>query len=257
MTDTHIPRIELLTIPGLPLVQPGDDLPGLLLTAARQAGMTFHDTDVLVVAQKIVSKAEGRLVYLPNVIPSARARELAAVTGKDARLVELILSEAYEVLRARPGLLVVEHRLGFVCANAGIDQSNVRGSDEWALLLPQDPDASARRLRAALHAVTGAQPAVIICDSHGRAWRFGTVGVAIGVAGLYPLADLRGQPDLAGRILQYTEVGIADELAAAAGLMMGQAGEGTPVVLIRGAVWPRGDGRLSEILRPRANDAFR
>jgi len=238
-------------------VQPGDDLPGLLLTAARQAGIVFHDTDVIAVAQKIVSKAERRLVYLPNVLPSARACELAAVTGKDARLVELILSEAYEVLRARPGLLVVEHRLGFVCANAGVDQSNVRGSDEWALLLPEDPDASARRLRAAIHAATGAQPAVIICDSHGRAWRFGTVGIAIGVAGLHPLADLRGQPDLAGRVLQHTEVGVADELAAAAGLMMGQAGEGTPVVLVRGAVWPRGDGRLAEILRPRANDAFR
>ncbi|MER2600238.1 MAG: coenzyme F420-0:L-glutamate ligase [Caldilineales bacterium] len=257
MTDTHIHRIELLAIPGLPLVQPGDDLPGLLLTAARQAGIVFHDTDVIAVAQKIVSKAERRLVYLPNVLPSARACELAAVTGKDARLVELILSEAYEVLRARPGLLVVEHRLGFVCANAGVDQSNVRGSDEWALLLPEDPDASARRLRAAIHAATGAQPAVIICDSHGRAWRFGTVGIAIGVAGLHPLADLRGQPDLAGRVLQHTEVGVADELAAAAGLMMGQAGEGTPVVLVRGAVWPRGDGRLAEILRPRANDAFR
>lgn len=249
--------IELLAIPGLPLVQPGDDLPGLLLAAIRQAGIVLHDTDVVAVAQKIVSKAEGRLVYLPNVIAGARARELAAITGKDARLVEMILSESNEVLRARPGLLVVEHRLGFVCANAGVDQSNVRGSDDWALLLPTDPDASARRLRDALHSATGAQPAVIICDSHGRAWRFGTVGVAIGVAGLQPLADLRGQPDLTGRTLQHTDVGVADELAAAAGLVMGQAGEGTPLVLIRGAAWPRGEGHLTDILRPRANDVFR
>ena len=249
--------LELFALSGLPLVQSGDDLPGLLWAALQQAGLVLRSDDVLAVAQKIVSKAEGRLVYLPDVIPSARAHELAAVTGKDPRLVELILSESAEVLRARPGLLIVEHRLGFVCANAGVDQSNVCGSDEWALLLPADPDASARRLRAALHAATGAQPALIICDSHGRAWRFGTVGVAIGVAGLHPLADLRGRPDLTGRALQHTEVGVADELAAAAGLAMGQADEGAPAALIRGARYPRGDGRLAEILRPRANDVFR
>lgn len=257
LTKPRVPGIELIAIPGLPLVQPGDDLPGLLLAAAQRAGIAFRDGDVLAVAQKIVSKAEGRLVYLPTVIPAARARELAALTGKDPRLVELILSESNEVLRARPGLLIVEHRLGFVCANAGVDQSNVRGSDDWALLLPEDSDASARRLRAAITAAAGVQPAVIICDSHGRAWRFGTVGVAIGVAGLHPLADLRGRPDLAGRVLQHTEVGVADELAAAAGLVMGQAGEGAPAALIRGAQYPRGDGRLAEILRPRENDVFR
>jgi len=238
-------------------VQPGDDLPGLLLAAAQRADVIFQADDVLVVAQKIVSKAEGRLVYLPDVTPSPRADELATITRKDPRLVELILRESDDVLRARPGLLVVEHRLGFVCANAGVDQSNVRGSDEWALLLPADPDASARRLRAAIAAATGVRPAVIIGDSHGRAWRFGTVGVAIGVAGLHPLADLRGQPDLTGRVLQHTEVGVADELAAAAGLLMGQAGEGTPAVLVRGAHYPHGDGRLAEILRPRENDVFR
>lgn len=197
------------------------------------------------------------MVHLPEVQPSARALELAARTGKDPRLVELILGESTEVLRARPGLLVVEHRLGFVCANAGVDQSNVAGSDEWALLLPADPDASARRLREAIGESSGAEVAVIVSDSHGRAWRFGTVGVAIGVAGLHPLSDLRGQPDLTGRPLQITEVGTADELAAAAGLLMGQAGEQRPAVLVRGATFKAGEGRLGEILRPKGQDLFR
>ena len=251
------PRIELLAIPHIPLIRPGDDLPGLVLAAAAAAGIDWRDRDVLVVAQKIVSKAEGRLVYLPHVMPSAHALELSAATGKDPRLVEVILGESAQVLRVRPGLLVVEHRLGFVCANAGVDQSNVAGSDDWALLLPADPDASAQRLRAAIQAASGAEVAAIVSDSHGRAWRFGTVGVAIGVAGLHPLSDLRGQPDLAGRPLQITEVGTADEIAAAAGLAMGQAGEGVPVVLVRGAQFRAGEGRLSEILRPPQGDLFR
>ena len=250
-------RIELLSIPGIPLVQPGDDLPGILFAAVRRAGLHFQDRDVLVVAQKVVSKAEGRLVYLPDVVPSPRALELARQTHKDPRLVEVVLGESAEVLRVRPGLLVVEHRLGFVCANAGVDQSNVAGSDDWALLLPEDPDASARRLREAVHLATAKDIAVIVADSHGRAWRFGTVGVAIGVAGLRPVTDLRGQPDLTGRPLQITEVGTADEIAAAASLLMGQAAEGTPVVLVRGAVYVPGDGRLGEILRPPAGDLFR
>jgi len=250
-------RIELLSIPGIPLVQPGDDLPGILCAAVRRAGLHFQDRDVLVVAQKVVSKAEGRLVYLPDVVPSPRALELARQTHKDPRLVEVVLGETAEVLRVRPGLLVVEHRLGFVCANAGVDQSNVAGSDDWALLLPEDPDASARRLREAVRLATAKDIAVIVADSHGRAWRFGTVGVAIGVAGLKPVTDLRGQPDLTGRPLQITEVGTADEIAAAASLLMGQAAEGTPAVLVRGAVYVPGAGRLSEILRPPAGDLFR
>ena len=250
-------RIELLSIPGIPLVQPGDDLPGILFAAVRRAGLHFQDRDVLVVAQKVVSKAEGRLVYLPDVVPSPRALELARQTHKDPRLVEVVLGETAEVLRVRPGLLVVEHRLGFVCANAGVDQSNVAGSDDWALLLPEDPDASARRLREAVRLATAKDIAAIIADSHGRAWRFGTVGVAIGVAGLKPVTDLRGQPDLTGRPLQITEVGTADEIAAAASLLMGQAAEGTPAVLVRGAFYVPGDGRLNEILRPPAGDLFR
>lgn len=257
MNAPAVPRVELLAIPRIPLLQPGDDLPGVVLAAAAAAGIGFRDRDVLVLAQKIVSKAEGRIVHLPDATPSARALELAVLTGKDPRLIEVILGESAEVLRVRPGLLVVEHRLGFVCANAGVDQSNVAGSDEWALLLPADPDASARRMRDAIRDAAGADVAVIISDSHGRAWRFGTVGVAIGVAGLHPLTDLRGQPDLTGRPLQITEVGTADELAAAAGLLMGQAGEGTPAVLVRGATFKAGDGRLQEILRPRQGDLFR
>ena len=257
MAELRSARIELLALPGLPLVQPGDDLPALLLHGVDAASLHLQDGDVLVVAQKIVSKAEGRLVYLPDVTPSPSARELAVQTGKDARLIEVILSESTEVLRVRPGLLVVEHRLGFVCANAGVDQSNVKGNDDWALLLPADPDASARRIRDALRAASDAQMAVIICDSHGRAWRFGTVGVAIGIAGIEPVSNLRGDPDLLGRTLQTTEVGTADELAAAASLLMGQADEGQPAVLIRGARYVAGEGPLSTMLRPRENDLFR
>ncbi|MEZ4768968.1 MAG: coenzyme F420-0:L-glutamate ligase [Caldilineales bacterium] len=257
------PRIELTAIPGVPMIQPGDDLPGILLHAAHAAGLTFQTGDVLVVAQKVVSKAEGRLVDLQTVIPSPRAVELAEASRKDARIVELILRESNEILRVRPDAIIVEHRRGFVCANAGIDQSNAGAPDgatsagPWALLLPEDPDRSARRLRDAIRARTGADIAVIVSDSHGRAWRLGTVGVAIGVAGLHPLSDLRGKPDLSGRPLQITEVGTADEIAAAAGLLMGQAAEGTPAVLVRGAPFIEGEGELREILRPREKDLFR
>ena len=255
--------IELTAIPGIPLIQPGDDLPGILLYAARSAGLDFQSGDVLVVAQKIVSKAEGRLVDLKTVIPSQQAEALASYSRKDPRLVELILSESNEVLRVRPDVIIVEHRGGFVCANAGIDQSNSAapaGSNSpgpWALLLPEDSDRSAQQLRAAIGDNTGAEIGVIISDSHGRAWRLGTVGVAIGVAGLHPLSDLRGQPDLAGRPLQTTDVGTADELAAAAGLLMGQAAEGTPAVIVRGASFLKGEGRLMELLRPKEKDLFR
>ena len=255
--------IELTAIPGIPLIQPGDDLPGILLHAARLAGLTFQNRDVLVLAQKIVSKAEGRLVDLQTVTPSQEAEALASYSRKDPRIVELILRESNEVLRVRPDVIVVEHRGGFVCANAGIDQSNVaapvgaESAGPWALLLPEDSDRSARQLRDAVKAATGADIAVIISDSHGRAWRLGTVGVAIGVAGLLPLSDLRGQPDLSGRLLQTTDVGTADELAAAAGLLMGQAAEGTPAVLVHGASFLAGDGRLIDLLRPKDKDMFR
>lgn len=249
--------MTLTPLPGLPLIQPGDDLAALLLTALQQASLPLATGDILVLAQKIVSKAEGRQVYLPDVAPSPRAEELAAQTQKDPRLVELILRESRAVLRTRPGLIIVEHRLGFVCANAGIDHSNVAGNDEWVLLLPENPDASAERLRVQLEASTGARIGVMIIDSHGRAWRHGTVGIAIGISGLPGMVDLRGQPDLMGRTLQVTQVGTADELAAAASLVMGQAAEGTPVVHVRGFPYPLREGSLQELIRPKEMDLFR
>jgi coenzyme F420-0:L-glutamate ligase/coenzyme F420-1:gamma-L-glutamate ligase len=228
-----------------------------LLNALSRQGLDFVDGDILVLAQKIVSKAENRLVYLPDLAVSDRAAALAAGTGKDPHLVQAILDESRAVLRSRPGLIVVEHRLGFVCANAGIDHSNVRGSDDWVLLLPEDPDRSAAGIRTALEAASGARIGVIIIDSHGRAWRNGTVGIAIGLSGLPGLVDLRGENDLLGRELVATIIGAADELAAAASLVMGQAAEGTPAVHARGFPYPLRDGGLPELLRSKENDLFR
>jgi coenzyme F420-0:L-glutamate ligase / coenzyme F420-1:gamma-L-glutamate ligase len=211
------------------------------------------------VAQKIVSKAEGRYVDVAAVQPSERAIALAAEVDKDARFVEVVLSEAKRVVRHRPGLLIVEHRLGFVMANAGIDHSNVSSEDgvERVLLLPQDPDGSARALREYLAGVFGRRIAVIISDSFGRAWRKGTVGVALGAAGLPSLIDLRGHPDLFGRELLVTETGFADEIAAAAGLLMGQADEGVPIVLVRGLGWSAPEMPAAALIRPAEHDLFR
>jgi len=250
--------LSLFALSGLPLVQRGDDLPRLILQALVRDQLALQDGDVVVLAQKIVSKSEGRLVPLAGVQPSERARELAQATGKDPRVVELILRESNEVLRFRHELLVVEHRLGFVMANAGIDMSNVaQEHGECALLLPEDPDASCAALRAGLREATGADVGVVINDSHGRAWRNGTVGVAIGVAGMPALHDRRGEPDLFGRRLQITEVGMADEVAAAASLLMGQAAESAPVILVRGLSLPRREGDARELIRPRDMDMFR
>jgi coenzyme F420-0:L-glutamate ligase/coenzyme F420-1:gamma-L-glutamate ligase len=243
---------------GLPLVQAGDDLPGLLRMALHRQQVELREGDILVLAQKIVSKAEGRKVRLEDVQPSARAIELATEVEKDPRLVQLILDESNEVLRSRPGLLVVEHRLGFVCANAGIDHSNVEGeNDEWVLLLPENPDASAAGIRAALEDAAGVKLGVLIIDSHGRAWREGTEGVTIGLAGMPGLVDLRGQADLMGRELRVTTVGAADELAAAASLVMGQAAEGCPAVHVRGFPYELREGQLSELIRSKERDTFR
>jgi coenzyme F420-0:L-glutamate ligase/coenzyme F420-1:gamma-L-glutamate ligase len=252
--------LVLTALPGLPLVQAGDDLCALILPGLQAAGLTLQAGDVLAIAQKIVSKSEGRLVDLAQVKPSARAVELAAVTQKDARFVEVVLSESSEVLRARPNTLIVEHRLGFVCANAGVDRSNVgpHGTDDGVvLLLPRDPDASCQALRERLRATTGADVAVLINDSHGRAWRTGTVGVALGVAGFPALLDLRGHPDLFDYALQVTQIGLADELAAAASLLMGQADEGRPVIHIRGVPYPFREGTARELIRPKEMDLFR
>lgn len=238
------------------MVQPGDDLPALLLAALQRHEIALEAGDILVLAQKIISKAEGRLVALDSVHVTPQAQELAAQVQKDPRLVQLILDESNEVVRSRPGLIVVEHRLGFVSANAGIDHSNVEAPDT-VLLLPQDPDASAERVRQALAAATGVQPGVEIIDSHGRAWREGTVGVAIGLAGLPGVVDLRGEPDLFGNELRATILGAADELAAAASLVMGQAGEGCPAVHVRGFPYELRQAALSELLRPKERDEFR
>jgi coenzyme F420-0:L-glutamate ligase/coenzyme F420-1:gamma-L-glutamate ligase len=253
-------RLELVGLEGIGAVGPGDDLASLLACAIRSNNLALRDGDVVAVAQKIVSKSENRYVLLDSVVPSARAMELAKTCDKDPRLVEIVLSESREVLRAVRGVIVVEDNRGLVLANAGVDRSNVDLDEtgrERVLLLPGDPDASAKRLKASLGAEFGADIGVIINDSLGRAWRLGTVGVAIGVAGLPGLHDRRGERDLHGRELLITEVGMADELAAAASAVMGQADEGRPAVLIRGVDWPRREGSARELQRPKGKDLFR
>ena len=242
-------RLELQALPGLPMVRAGDDLAALIEAGLARAGLVLRGDDVLVLAQKIVSKAEGRSVALSSVTPSAEARALAERVQKDPRFVELVLSESQRVVRARPNLLIVQHRLGFVMANAGIDQSNL-GEEGHALLLPLDPDGSAAALAERLGCP------VIITDSFGRAWRRGTVGVAIGAAGLPALWDLRGRPDLFGRTLQVSISGFADEIAAAASLLQGQGAEAQPVVLVRGLEWDAPPNPAAELLRPEAEDLF-
>jgi coenzyme F420-0:L-glutamate ligase / coenzyme F420-1:gamma-L-glutamate ligase len=239
----------------IPLIQSGDDLAAIILASLEQSGWALQDGDVLVMAQKVVSKAENRIVDLASVNPSPRAVELAAEVDKDPRLVELILSESKAVVRHRPGVLIVEHRLGFVMANAGIDRSNVSGGEQ-ALLLPLDPDRSAAEIRRVIAARTKVDVGVLIIDSFGRAWRNGTIGTAIGASGIPTLLDLRGRPDLYGRPLETTEVGWADELACAASLMMGQASEGRPIILVRG-VTEAGEGSAGDLVRPKEKDMFR
>lgn len=251
----------LTPLSGIPMIRPGDDLAEIIWRGLTETGILLVDGDIVVVAQKIVSKSEDRYVNLASVTPSAEAITLADEVEKDPRLVELNLRESNFVLRYKPGTMIVEHRLGFVCANAGIDRSNVNTADdiegELVLLLPEDPDASAERIRMNLEEVSGARIGVLIIDSHGRTWRMGTVGVAIGLSGLPGLVDLRGQPDLFGTKLQVTQVGAADELAAAASLVMGQAAEGRPVVHVRGYPYPLREGSLKELLRSRHEDLFR
>jgi coenzyme F420-0:L-glutamate ligase/coenzyme F420-1:gamma-L-glutamate ligase len=250
-------EIRISALAGIPLVQPGDNIADLIVNGLASSGLSLQRGDVLVIAQKIVSKAEGRLADLREVMPSARAEKLAAEVDKDARLVELILRESSEVVRQRKGVLVVAHRSGVVLANAGIDTSNVAGDEHRVLLLPEDCNRSCRDIRAQLAARTGVEAGVLIIDSLGRAWRNGTVGIALGAAGLPALLDLRGRPDLFGRALRSTEVGIADEIAAAASMLMGQAGEGTPVVLLRGLNLPDADGSAADLIRARELDLFR
>jgi coenzyme F420-0:L-glutamate ligase/coenzyme F420-1:gamma-L-glutamate ligase len=251
--------VELLAVPGIPRIAKDDDLVALIGEGVVRGGILPRGGDVFVLTQKIVSKAEGRMVDLATVQPSAEAIELAGKVQKDPRLVELILSESVRVVRARPGILIVEHRLGLVMANAGIDQSNVASPEapQRALLLPVNPDGSAAILSKCLSQRFGVPIAVIISDSFGRAWRRGTCGVAIGAAGVPSLMDLRGFPDLFGRELQVSITGHADEIAAAASLVMGQGAEGQPVVIVRGLTWRGPDNPASELVRPAAEDMFR
>jgi len=251
--------LKLIALPGFPLVKPGDNLSQLILASLEKMEERLEDGDVMVLAQKIVSKAEDRLVNLDTVEPGQAAFDLAEQTGKDPRLLEVILGESAGVVRARRGLVIVQHKLGFICANAGVDHSNVEGPNrgDWVLMLPENPDASATRLRAALEAASGARIGVLIIDSHGRAWRNGTVGIAIGMSGFPAVLDLRGCPDLFGDTLQSTQVGAADEAAAAASILMGQADEGLPVILMRGLPYALGDGSLTDLLRAEEEDLFR
>ena len=249
--------LALLALGGIPLVAEGADLAEITLSALEHSGEHLADGDVVAIAQKIVSKAEGRLVDLASVVTSAQAIDIGGQVDKDPRLIELILGESQEVMRLRKGAIIVRHRLGLVLANAGIDQSNIdHHGNASALLLPVDPDASARRIRDAIAARSGARVAVLIIDSLGRAWRMGTTGTAIGIAGMPGLLDLRGRRDLHGRSLETSELGLADEVAAAASLIMGQANEGRPIVLVRGLGYEQRDGSAAELIRPRHMDLF-
>lgn len=262
--------LTLTPLKNIPLIRQGDSLADIILKALQENNIDLQDNDIFVTAQKIVSKAEGRTVNLTTVAPSRRAIELAKRTEKDPRIIELILQESNEILRTRVGTIIVEHKLGFVCANAGIDHSNVNppfgvdkeigvreNLEDWVLLLPQDPDLSSRKMRDEIQSKSGKRIGILIIDSHGRAWRNGTVGIAIGVAGLPALQDLRGEQDLFGFTLRITQVGVADELAAAASLVMGQAAEGTPVVHVRGFPYQLRDSSLKELIRPKEQDLFR
>lgn len=252
-------RLELIAVTGLPLVMPGADLAGLVMAGLTNLGLELRERDVVVVAQKVVSKAEGRFVDLSTVRPSPRAEKIAREVAKDPRLVEVILSESRRIVRTAEDVLIVEHRLGLIMANAGVDQSNVADpcDRELALLLPEDPDETATRLRHEFRQRSGREVAVVINDSFGRPWRMGTVGVAIGSSGLPALVDLRGNPDLFGRPLRVSFVAYADEIAAAASLVMGQADEARPVVIVRGLDWRDAGPPAGALIRKPDEDLFR
>ncbi|HUQ42222.1 MAG TPA: coenzyme F420-0:L-glutamate ligase [Candidatus Limnocylindrales bacterium] len=253
-----VPIVRSLTVTslhGLPEIHPGDDLAQLIAVALKTQGETLRDGDVLAVAQKIVSKSEGRIVFLPDVKPSARALAMAEESGKDARQLEVVLQETAKVVRWKSGVLISETRHGFVCANAGVDRSNA-GAADTVILLPVDPDASAARLRDALHARTGATVAIVVTDTFGRAWREGHMNVAIGIAGLPALRRYMGQFDPEGYELRVTEIAIADEVAAAAELVMGKL-DRCPVAIVRGLVTPEPSETARDYVRPAERDLFR
>jgi coenzyme F420-0:L-glutamate ligase/coenzyme F420-1:gamma-L-glutamate ligase len=253
--------LTLNSLKNIPFIRQGDNLADILVKSLWESNIELQNDDILVLAQKIVSKSEGRMVNLATVTPSQHAIELAQKAEKDPRVMELMLQESNEILRIRVGTIIVEHKLGFVCANAGIDHSNVMGNgnekEEYVLLLPEDPDRSARNIREQIKKITQKNIGVMIIDSHGRAWRNGTVGICIGLSGLPALIDERGWKDLFGFTLKITVVGVADELAAAASLVMGQAAEGIPAVHVRGFPYPLGEGALKDLIRPKEQDMFR
>ena len=249
----------------IPLIKPGDLLPNIILEALVKNDIILMDGDILVIAQKIVSKSEGRLFNLSEVIPSDKALALAEEVQKDARLVELILAESKNIIRRRKGTLIVEHRNGFICANAGIDHSNVKGPygkpEDWVLLLPEDADRSAQKIREQVGILSHKNVGILIIDSHGRPWRLGIIGTAIGLAGIPALLDMRGREDLFGFRLKITQEAVADELAAAASLLMGQSGEKIPVVHVRDFPYtglPQSEHDcMKDMLRPEQDDLFR
>lgn len=251
--------VTYFPIPGIPLIAPGDDLAAIIASALKAVELPLQSRDVVVIAQKIVSKSEDRYVRLNDVKPSPQALALAKETGKDARYLQVVLNESEEVVRHRANIVIAAHRLGFVMANAGIDQSNIEHTDgeERVLLLPLDPDRSAARLKTAFDKAFGAEVGVIINDSFGRPWRNGVVGVALGAAGVPSLVDMVSAPDIFGRKLQMTEIAIADEIAAGASLLMGQAAERQPVVVVRGLSFGAPPKPASVLVRPRERDMFR
>jgi len=251
--------VTFVAIPGIPRIEPGDSLASILIDAVKAAGLHVASGDILVVAQKIVSKAEGRYVALADITPSQRAQHYAGLTGKDPRFVEVVLSESTDVVRAAPNVLIVAHRLGFVMANAGIDQSNIEHVNgvEHVLLLPKNPDAAAASLKTALDTAFGVTCGVVVNDSFGRPWRNGVTGIALGAAGIPSLVDMVGSIDMFGRKLRMTEIALADEVAAGASLVMGQAAEGLPAVLVRGLDLSAPARPASALVRDRAKDLFR
>jgi coenzyme F420-0:L-glutamate ligase/coenzyme F420-1:gamma-L-glutamate ligase len=253
--------LSLTPLQHFPLINPGDDLCAATSLSMSRTNLILGNNDILVFAQKIISKAEGRQICLSSVNPSQEANKYASKCDKDPRLVELILQESKSIIRVRTGTMIVEHRLGFVCANAGIDHSNVNKDnfrkEDTVLLLPEDPSRSASIIRRKLEDDFGVQIGVMIIDSHGRAWRLGVVGSSIGFSGLPGLVDMRGKPDLFGTKLRITQIAVADELAGAASLLMGQADEGLPAVLVRGFPYSLRDGCIQELIRPVDQDMFR
>jgi coenzyme F420-0:L-glutamate ligase/coenzyme F420-1:gamma-L-glutamate ligase len=254
-----VKSVSYLAVPGIPQIEPGDELAGIIVDAVKAAGLMLENGDIVVIAQKIVSKAEGRYVYLRDVVPSEAARTLGEKIGKDARYVEIVLSESDEVIRSWPNVMIVAHRLGYVMANAGVDHSNISqsGDNERVLLLPRDPDGSAASLKMRFDNTFGIEMGVIVNDSFGRPWRNGVVGVALGAAGIPSLIDLIGAPDMFGRPMQVTEVAAADEIAAGASLIMGQADEGLPVVIVRGLAFSAAARSAASLVRSRDKDKFR